>query len=335
MVKTQKFVTVKRFEGEPKLSDLKIVEEELPPIKDGEFLCKAEWMSVDPYMRCEKNTSSLFILLTMKLFPYRVIESKHPRFKVGQHVVGYFGWQTYSISDGNDCLLQGAKEHYVVPDLQGQPLSLALGVLGMPGNTAYFGLLEICKPKEGETVVVTGAAGAVGSLVGQIAKIKGCRAIGFAGSDTKCKWLKDELKFDAAFNYKKVCVKDALKEAAPNGVDCYFDNVGGQISSDIILHMNPNGRIAVCGAISSYNDEEAPKVTAIQLPMIVHQLKMEGFVVHRWNSRWNEGIMQNLQWIKEGKLKYSETITKGFENMPNAFIGMLRGENVGKAIVKI
>ncbi|KAG8228085.1 hypothetical protein J437_LFUL000084 [Ladona fulva] len=334
MVKTRKFVTVKRFEGEPKLSDLKIVEEELPPIKDGEFLCKAEWMSVDPYMRAYALRYPVGSVMVGAQVA-EVIESKHPKFKVGQHVVGYFGWRTYTISDGNDCLLQGAEKPYVVPDLQGQPLSLALGVLGMPGNTAYFGLLEICKPKEGETVVVTGAAGAVGSLVGQIAKIKGCKAIGFAGSDTKCKWLKDELKFDAVFNYKKISVKDALKEAAPNGVDCYFDNVGGQMSSDIIHSMNPNGRIAVCGAISSYNDEEAPKVTAIQIPMIFHQLKMEGFVVHRWNSRWNEGIMQNLQWIKEGKLKFNETVTEGFDNMPKAFIGMLKGENIGKAVVKV
>ncbi|KAG8225118.1 hypothetical protein J437_LFUL006141 [Ladona fulva] len=246
MVLNKKFIMHKRFEGEPKPSDFKLVEEKLPPISEGEFLCKAKWMSVDPYMR-----------------PYSA------RYPLGTTMIGS----------------QVAE------------------------NTAYFGLLELCQPKAGETVVVTGAAGAVGSIVGQIARIKGCKVIGFAGSDSKCKWLKDELAFDAAFNYKECSVAKALQESAPNGVDCYFDNV-----SENIIHIS---------------------TTVIQMSLVAKQLKMEGFLVHRWANRWDEGINQLLEWVQEGKIKYRETISEGFDNMPAAFIGMLRGDNVGKAVVKV
>ena len=222
----------------------------------------------------------------------------------------------------------------MLPDFEGLPISLGDGCLGMPGNTAYFGFLEICQPKAGETVVVTGAAGAVGSLVGQIAKIKGCRVIGFAGSDEKCAWLEQELGFDKAINYKKGDQAQQLKEAAPKGVDCYFDNVGGDLSSMIITQMNLFGRISCCGAISEYNDVVI-QVPAPQKSFVFNQLKMEGFIVSRWSERWMEGITQMLQWVQEGKIKYHETITIGFENQPKAFIDMLRGKNTGKALVKV
>jgi prostaglandin reductase 1 len=221
----------------------------------------------------------------------------------------------------------------MLPDFGSQSYSLAVGACGMPGNTAYFGFLEICQPKEGETVVVTAAAGAVGSLVGQIAKIKGCKVIGFAGSDEKCQWLEKELGFDKAINYKSKDLAKALKEAAPKGVDCYFDNVGGELSSIIIHQMRPYGRISVCGAISGYNDQQI-MVPAPQSMFIWSQLKMEGFLVYRWSDRWLEGITQMLSWIGEGKIKIEETYTEGFENMPQAFIDMLNGKNTGKAVVK-
>ena len=204
----------------------------------------------------------------------------------------------------------------------------------MPGNTAYFGLLEICQPKAGETVVVTGAAGAVGSLVGQIAKYKGCKVIGFAGSDDKCKWLEDELGFDKAINYKVGDLSKLLKEAAPKGVDCYFDNVGGEISATILEQMNLHGRISVCGAISGYNDQEV-QVPAPQKFFVFQQLKMEGFIVSKWSNRWIEGIQEVAKMIQSGNVKYHETITLGFEKMPQAFIEMLRGKNSGKAVVKV
>jgi prostaglandin reductase 1 len=204
----------------------------------------------------------------------------------------------------------------------------------MPGNTAYFGFQEICEPKPKETVVVTGAAGAVGTLVGQIGKIRDCRVIGFAGSDEKCKWLEEDMGFDKAINYKSQNLYQQLKKAAPNGVDCYFDNVGGEISSMIFSQMNTNGRIAVCGAISSYNSE-IPKVPAPQAIFVFKQLKMQGLMVWAWNKQWLEGITEMLKWINDGKIKYRETVTEGFENIPQAFIDMLRGKNFGKAIVKV
>lgn len=203
----------------------------------------------------------------------------------------------------------------------------------MPGNTAYFGFLELCEPKAGETVVVTGAAGAVGTLVGQLAKMKGCRVIGLAGSDDKCQWLKTEYGFDEAINYKSANVYKQLKAAAPKGIDSFFDNVGGEVSSMIFSQMNDYGRIAVCGAISSYNSD-IPKVPAVQTMFVFKQLKMQGFLVWRWSDRWMEGITEIAKWVQEGKLKYNETITEGFENTPQAFIEMLRGKNYGKAIVK-
>lgn len=207
----------------------------------------------------------------------------------------------------------------------------------MPGATAYFGFLEICKPKAGETVVVTGAAGAVGSLVGQIAKIKGCTVIGFAGSDDKVQWLEKELGFNKALNYKTVDVAKALKEAAPKGVDCYFDNVGGEISSIIISQMNEFGRVSVCGSISAYNEDptKMPKATILQPSLVFKQLKIEGFIVWRWHDRWFEALSQLTEWIKDGKIIAKEHVTEGFDKVYDAFVGMLAGENHGKAVVKV
>lgn len=206
----------------------------------------------------------------------------------------------------------------------------------MPGNTAYFGFLDICQPKEGETVAVSGAAGAVGSLVGQIAKIKGCKVIGFAGSDEKCEWLAKEIGFDHVINYKKGNVAEQLKKAAPDGVDCYFDNVGGEISNAVLYQMRDYGRIAVCGAISVYNKKlsEWPKVPVPEVAFITKQLTMKGFLIWVYANRWMEGITKVKEWIVGGKIKYHETVTDGFENTPQALIDMLQGKNTGKAIVK-
>ncbi|XP_077291532.1 prostaglandin reductase 1-like [Arctopsyche grandis] len=335
MVRARKYILVKPFSGEPKKSDLKIVEEELPPLKDGEYLCKAVYLSVDPYMRPYMKRYPVGTMMIGSQVA-EIVESKNKDFQVGKFVVGSFGWRDYTIGDGKLSENPVIVSPHILPELGDLPSSLGVGALGMPGNTAYFGLLDLCQPKAGETVVVTGAAGAVGCHVGQIAKIKGCTVIGFAGTEAKCKWLKDEMGFDYAFNYKIVNADRALSECAPKGIDCYFDNVGGELSSIIINKMNLHGRIAVCGAISTYNEDisQLPKVSILQPTFVFKQLKMEGFIVNRWNSRWTEGINQNLQWIKEGKLKYRETVTDGFENMFDAFVGMLRGENVGKAIVK-
>ncbi|XP_068895476.1 prostaglandin reductase 1-like [Tenebrio molitor] len=326
MVKARKYVFRKQFDGLPKETDLELVEEELPPVKDGEFLAEAIYLSVDPYMRAYAPRLSLGTTFIGSQVA-KVVESKNPKYPVGKHVVGEFGWRTHTISDGKAGV-------FPVLNPEGLPLSLSLGVLGMPGNTAYFGLLEICQPKAGETVVVSGAAGAVGSIVGQIAKIKGCTVIGIAGTDEKGKWLVEELQFDRFINYKDKDFEKELKEATPKGVDCYFDNVGGEISNAVMERMNLYGRISVCGAISGYNSSGDVKVGMVQRFVVSKQLKMEGFVVRRWTDRWFEGIEQNKKWIKEGKMRYRETMTEGFDNMFKAFIDMLKGGNVGKAVVK-
>lgn len=211
---------------------------------------------------------------------------------------------------------------------------MGLGVLGMPGNTAYFGFLKICQPKPGETVVVSGAGGAVGSLVGQIAKLKGCKVIGIAGTNDKCNWLTKELGFDYAINYKTANMAEELKKSAPDGVDCYFDNVGGDISAMVINRMNQFGRISVCGAIATYNSTNNPVVPSLQPIFVFKQLKMEGFLVHQYIGEWFDGIKQMSEWVQAGKIKAKETETVGFENLPQALISMLRGENTGKAIVR-
>ncbi|CAG9856011.1 unnamed protein product [Phyllotreta striolata] len=320
-----------KFRGFPKYTDLKITEEELPEIQDGEYLAQAVYLSIDPYMRAYANSlpvGSTMIGTQIAI----IIESKNPNFPVGKYVLGDFGWRTHTISNGK---LENEKiPQHILPQHDNIPLSYHLGILGLVGYTAYFGLLNICKPKEGETVVVSGAAGGVGSLVGQIAKILGCTVIGIAGSDEKGKWLTGELGFDHFINYKTDDVKKALTIAAPNGVDCYFDNVGGDVSSKVIYQMNEFGRIAVCGCISNYNSINEPEDVLLQFPITFKQLRMEGFVISRWADSFAEASLQLLEWIKEGKLKCRETVTEGFENTFEAFKEMLKGRNVGKAIVK-
>ncbi|CAI9594188.1 unnamed protein product, partial [Staurois parvus] len=258
----------------------------------------------------------------------RVTESKHPEFPVGGYHVVFAGWTTHFISDG-----QGLRALLSWPE--SLPKSLALGAIGMPGLAAYFGLLEICSLKEGDVVLVNCAAGAVGSVVGQIAKIKGCKVVGSAGSDEKVVYLK-EIGFDEAFNYKTVnSLEEALRATSPEGYTCYFENVGGKFADAALQQMRDFGRIAVCGAISMYNDAVPPSGPSIHPTILLKQLRMEGFIVTRWKNRFEEGEKQLLQWVLEGKLKYHEHITNGFENMPAAFMGMLKGENIGKAIIKV
>ncbi|XP_056408109.1 prostaglandin reductase 1-like isoform X2 [Hyla sarda] len=259
----------------------------------------------------------------------RILESKNSAFLVGGYYVSNSGWTTHFISNGTG--LKALPSEWP----ESLPRSLALGVVGMPGLTAYFGLLEICNPKEGEVVLVNCAAGAVGSVVGQIAKIKGCKVVGSAGSDDKIQYLK-EIGFDEAFNYKTVSsLEEALKKASPEGYDCYFENVGGKFADAALPQMKDFGRISVCGAISMYNHAVPPSGPYIQPIILFKQLRMEGFLVPRWADRFMEGQKQLLQWVLEGKVKYHEHITKGFENMPAGFMGMLNGENTGKAIIQV
>merc|ERR1719251_130477 len=267
-----------------------------------------------------------------------VEESRNPKFTVGQTIIILAGWVERGIVDpvnmGKNSPGNTLGGVMPAPDLGPMSKSLLLGACGMPGNTAYFGFLELCQPKAGETVVVSGAAGAVGSLVGQIAKIKGCRVIGYAGTDDKCAWLK-QIGFDEAFNYKKVGVVESLAKAAPKGVDCYFDNVGGEMTAGILSLMNTRGRVAVCGAISHYNDKGGyTKVTDILPLSIAKELKIEGFLVNRWKARWVEGIMAMAAWVISDQVKVKETVVEGFDKMPEAFMGLFTGQNTGKMIVK-
>nr|XP_033782445.1 prostaglandin reductase 1 [Geotrypetes seraphini]XP_033782454.1 prostaglandin reductase 1 [Geotrypetes seraphini]XP_033782464.1 prostaglandin reductase 1 [Geotrypetes seraphini]XP_033782475.1 prostaglandin reductase 1 [Geotrypetes seraphini] len=329
MVLSKAWTLAKHFKGFPKLSDFKQQEVELPNIKDGEVLIEALFLSVDPYMRSYSSISMKEGNIMVGSQVARVVESKNSAFPVGDFVISTAGWTTHSISDGKNLqsLLCNWPEHI--------PKSVALGTIGMPGLTAYFGLFEVCSLKEGDTVLVNAAAGAVGSSVGQIAKIKGCKVVGCAGTDDKVAYLK-QIGFDEAFNYKTVSsLEEALKKASPDGYDCYFDNVGGTFSSVALLQMKQYGRIALCGAISLYNDSAPQLGTYPVVPFILKEFRMEGFIVSRWKDKSEEALKQLMTWVVEGKLKYREQITEGFDNMPAGFLGMLKGENTGKAIIKV
>jgi prostaglandin reductase 1 len=332
-LKAKVFMYVKDFRGEPTTVNFELMEEHLPALKNNEILASAEYLSVDPYMRpymLKYKPPCLMIGGQMA----RVVDSKNPDFPVDSIIFGQLGWRTHTVFNPTD--MQGRSFHscYIYPTFDGLSRSLGLGYLGMPGNGAHFGLNDICRPKAGETFVVTSAAGALGSLAGQLAKIKGCNVIGLTGSDEKCRFIENELGFDRAINYKSKNLHKQLKQYVPNGIDVYFDSIGGEFSSLIFNHMNEFGRVAACGAISSYNSE-IPRVPAIQTVFVVKQLRMEGFIVYRYSDRWMEGIYETAKLIKEGKIKCYETVTEGFENMPNAFIEMLQGKNYGKSVVKV
>ncbi len=320
--------------GFPKDADFKLAESPVPAPGDGQILVRSIYLSVDPYMRGRMNDVKSYAPPVQIGGVMgggavgKVVESNNPAFKDGDIVEGMFGWQDYAVSNG-----QGVRKI----DSSLAPISTALGVLGMPGLTAYFGLLEIGDPQAGETVVVSGAAGAVGSLVGQIAKIKGCRAVGIAGADDKISYLTGELGFDGAFNYKTESnYSEKLKTLCPKGVDVYFDNVGGEITDGVLRLINTKARISICGQISQYNLEKpelAPRM--ILSVLLVKQARAEGFLVFQFLERYPEGLRQMAQWIQEGKLKYKEDIEEGIENTPRAFMAMLRGQNVGKQLVKV
>jgi len=330
----KQIVLTARPVGFPKDSDFKLIESPIPNAGDGQILVQSIFVSVDPYMRGRMNDVKSYAApvaiggVMGGGAVGKVIQSNNTSFKEGDIVEGMFGWQEYAVSNG-----QGVRK--IDPSLA--PISTALGILGMPGLTAYFGLLEIGKPRPGETVVVSGAAGAVGSVVGQIAKIKNCRAVGIAGADDKVAYLTGELGFDAALNYKTVDDYYAkLKELCPNGIDVYFDNVGGAITDAVFRLINTKARISICGQISQYNLEKvelAPR--SILTSLLVKQARAEGFLVFQFADRYPEALGQMAQWLNEGKLKYAEDIEEGIENTPRAFMAMLKGRNTGKQLVKV
>jgi NADPH-dependent curcumin reductase CurA len=322
-----------RPNGLPKESDFRLIESEIPVPGPGEVLVRTLYLSLDPYMRGRMNEGKSYAPpvqigeVMVGGTVCRVEQSNDPNLAPGDIVVANTGWQDYAVAKARDL-------HKLDPSAA--PVTTALSVLGHIGLTAYFGLIDICHPVAGETVVVSGAAGAVGSAAGQIAKILGCRVIGIAGTDAKVQYLLGVLGFDAAFNYKTTAdYRAKIKELCPGGVDVYFDNVGGAITDAVLFNLNLRARVSVCGQISLYNLEK-PEMGPRFLPLlIVHRAKIEGFLISDYAPRFGEGLRQLSIWFGEGKLKCEETIEEGLENAPRAFIGMLQGGNTGKQLVRV
>lgn len=320
--------------GYPKTSDFNLVEAAMPTPGEGEVLVKSLYLSVDPYMRGRINQAKSYAAnvqiggVMVGGVIAEVAASKHADFEVGDIVNAHIGWQEYGVAGGGEL-------RKIDPGLA--PISTGAGILGMPGLTAYFGLLEVGKLQEGETVFVSGAAGAVGSVVGQIAKIKGCRVVGTAGTDEKVAYILDELGFDAAFNYKNVSDYTAkLAELCPDGIDVYFDNVGGRITDAVFPNLRIKGRVVICGQISQYNLENPEVGPRFLWNLITKRARIEGFLVFEFADRHAEALVQMGEWVQQGKLKYRETIAEGgIAAAPAAFISMLKGGNIGKQLVKI
>ncbi|MEU3917617.1 NADP-dependent oxidoreductase [Streptomyces sp. NPDC029004] len=319
--------------GEPRSTDWQHVEEPVAEPGDGEFLVQVLYLSIDPAMRGWMNAGKSYIRPVeigevMRAGAVgRVIASRHPEFSVGDHVSGSFGVQEYCVSDG-----RGVTK--VDPAMA--PLPVYLGTLGMSGMTAYFGLLDIGRPEPGQTVVVSGAAGAVGNVVGQVAKILGCRVIGIAGGERKCRSLVEEFGFDAAIDYQTEDVRKALREHAPDGVDIYFDNVGGDILDAVLTRLARGARIVICGAISQYNNTEPVKGPSNYMSLLVNRASMTGMVVFDYADRYGEGVAQLAEWLADGRLVSREDVVSGgVETFPETLMRLFRGENLGKLVLQI
>ncbi len=319
-------------------SDYKWHEESIPELKDGEVLVRNIYLSLDPANRGWINPATaphyvkpVSIGEVMRGICIGVIEeSTNSQFENGEIVTGLLGWQDYFICDG-----KGLTSLSLFPRPEKAPLSIYLNVFGMIGLTAYFGLLDIGKPKEGETLVVSAAAGAVGSLVGQIGKLKGCRAIGIAGTEEKCSWITKELGFDAAINYKTESVRDRLKELCPNGIDIYFDNVGGDVLDTALGELNLHARVVICGMISTYNSMKPVSGPHNFVRILTKRALVQGFIVTDYFDRMTEALIDLMSWYSSGKLKYREHIVDGLENAPIAINKLFDGSNKGKLIIKI
>ena len=322
--------------GIPKASDFLLNETSIPTPVDGQVLCETLYLSLDPYMRGRMSPSKSYAkpveineVMTGGTVG-KVIESRDPNLKAGDIVFGYGGWQDYWVHNGKTL-------KNVDPDIA--PISTATGVLGMPGVTAYTGLLNIGKPKKGETVVVASACGPVGSVVGQIAKFKGARAVGIAGSEEKCKYATDKFQFDHCLNHKSSKFSEELKQVCPEGIDVYFENVGGKVLDSVLPLLNDFARIPVCGIISAYNQTELPSgpnlIPSLMRSILVKRLTFRGFIVWDFANQEKEALQQLAKWIKQGKLHYLEDIVDGLENAPEAFIGLFDGKNFGKLVVRV
>lgn len=333
----RQFVLAARPSGMIRESDFRLVETSLPPLSDGQMLVRALYLSVDPYMRGRMNAARSYappveIGHVMEGGGVaEVVESRNPAFHTGDIVNLQMGWQEYAIFGGADILKSVRK---VDPSLG--PISTAVGILGMTGLTSYFGVVEVCAVKPGDTFVISGAAGAVGSAAGQIAKIRGARVVGIAGGAAKVDYLRGELSFDEAIDYKAVPdLPAALRDACPNRIDAYFDNVGGATADAVLAHLNTFARVGLCGQISQANDAAPSMGPRMYRPILVARARVQGFLVWDFAPRHEQALKQLAGWIASGQLKYREDIIDGFENMPRALIGLFRGENIGKRVVRV
>lgn len=328
----KQIVLAARPPGYPEESDFRLVESSVPQPREGEVLIQALWLSLDPYQRGRMRDRPSYApnveigQVIVGGVVGRVIESRTPAFSLGDIVEGPLGWQEYALSDGRN-LRQ--------VDTSLGPLSYSIGVLGMPGMTAYFGLLEVGQPRTGDSVVISAASGAVGQVVGQIANIMGCRTIGIAGTQEKVDFIVNELGFDVGINYRTDDVGMALDSACPEGIDVYFDNVGGVITDAVIDRIAMGGRISLCGQISQYNLEE-PEPGPRNIGLLVGRMaRMEGFLVTQFAQHHDMARQRIAGWLNEGKIKYREDVVEGIENAPKAFMGMMTGKNFGKLLIKV
>lgn len=337
MTTNKQIVLASRPQGEPTTANFRLVETEVPALADGQVLVRNHFLSLDPYMRGRMNDAKSYAApqpldqVMIGGTVGEVVESRNAPFQPGDKVVGMGGWQQYAVVDASQPgLLRKVDTTHI-------PLSAYLGAVGMPGVTGWYGLVKICEPKAGETVVVSAASGAVGGVVGQLAKARGCRAVGIAGGPDKCRYVVEELGFDACLDYKlHTDVKSlttALKDACPQGIDGYFENVGGMILDAVMPRMNAFGRMAFCGMISGYNGEPIP-MTYPQL-ILQSRLKLQGFIVSEHMTVWPEALKELGTMVASGKLKYRETVAQGIEAAPEAFLGLLKGRNFGKQLVKL
>ncbi|MFL4988985.1 MAG: NADP-dependent oxidoreductase [Microvirga sp.] len=336
MSQGKRIVLAARPVGEPKPSDFRIEEFAVPTPAAGEVLLRTIWLSLDPYMRGRMSDGPSYATpvpvggVMEAGTVCEVAASNNPNFAKGDNVLSRAGWQTHAISDGKGL-------NKIDPKLA--PISTAIGVLGMPGMTAYTGLLDIGKPQQGETVVVAGASGAVGSAVGQIAKIKGARAVGIAGGKDKCDYVVKELGFDACIDHRDPDLAAKLKDACPKGIDVYFENVGGAVWDAVFPLLNDFARIPVCGLIANYNMTELPpgpdRTAAIFRAVLTKRLTIRGFIVWDFQAQAREFATEVGEWLREGKIKYREDVVEGLDNAPQAFIGLLKGKNFGKLVVRV
>lgn len=323
--------------GEPTTGNFRLEESVAPVLNDGQILLRTLYLSLDPYMRGRMSDAPSYAppVVVGSEMPggtvSRVANSLHPDYQAGDLVLSFNGWQDYAVSDGSGLTKLDPR----MP----QP-SLALGALGMPGFTAYMGLLDIGQPKNGETLVVAAASGAVGSVVGQIAKLKGCRVVGVAGGAEKCRWVVDELGFSACINHHSADFNQELARACFNGIDIYFENVGGKVFDAVLPLLNPSARIPVCGLIAHYNDTKLPagpdRLGLLTRTLLIKRIKMQGFIIFDdYGHRYAEFYDQMSAWLSEGKIIFREDIVDGLENAPQAFIGLLKGKNFGKLVIRV